>query len=293
MQFTDTTNPQAHAGMRTVLSGAADEQALALIRHLYFHVLGMYYCAFGPGWSSDGRRETDYVSHIDIFFSGRLQVVHGRRVLDLEPGHAYFLPANTAVERRYLKRGTVLFLKFRCEWLPGVDPLLDWPQRTPTCLGPVDVAAWRRWLQPGWKDKANHLLQLQAQLETWMAGMLPDLSSLIGRHLETHARFEGVFAQLEAQLGADLRVADLARTYGTSLHTFSTTFSAVTGISPKGYLNRRLNQEALQLVINTDLRVKEIAEKLRFSSEFYFSRFFQKLNGMSPAHYRARIRTGG
>jgi AraC-like DNA-binding protein len=51
-----------------------------------------------------------------------------------------------------------------------------------------------------------------------------------------------------------------------------------------------LNQEALQLVISTDLKLKEIVERLRFTDEFYFSRFFQKLNGVSPSRYRARFR---
>jgi len=174
-----------------------------------------------------------------------------------------------------------------------VDLLLDWPARTPTRIGPADLAAWRHWLQPGWKNSANHLLQIQAQLEHWMALVLPDLDALVSRHLLTHARFENVFARLEAGLGADLRIADLARVYGTGTHAFSTAFSATTGNTPKEYLNRRLNQEALQLLLNTDLRVKEIATRLRFTSEFYFSRFFRKHNGVSPAHYRQRFYAGG
>ena len=69
---------------------------------------------------------------------------------------------------------------------------------------------------------------------------------------------------------------------------FSTAFSRSTGISPKDYLTRRLNQEALRWVINSDLKMKEIADKLRFSDEYYFSRFFKKLNGCSPVAYRRR-----
>ena len=33
--------------------------------------------------------------------------------------------------------------------------------------------------------------------------------------------------------------------------------------------------------------LKEIAEKLRFSDEYYFSRFFQRLNGSPPLRYRS------
>ncbi len=83
-----------------------------------------------------------------------------------------------------------------------------------------------------------------------------------------------------------------AKTYGTTAHAFSTAFSASIGLSPKEYIHRRLNQEAIQLVLNTDLKVKKIADKLRFSSEFHFSRFFKTFNGVSPSRYRQRFRTG-
>jgi AraC-like DNA-binding protein len=209
----------------------------------------------------------------------------------LKPGHAYFTPGNTPLERRFLKPTQVLFLRFRCEWLPGVDPLLDWPERKPIDIGSVDVAAWRKWLAPGWKNSANHLLHLQGQLECWMAAALPDLSGLVGRHLETHTRFRNVFARLEEGLGADLRIADLATAYGTGLHAFSSSFSSTLGIGPKEYLNRRLNQEAIELIINTDLKMKEIAARLRFTSEYYFNRFFKKLNGVPPLRYRQNFRT--
>jgi YesN/AraC family two-component response regulator len=68
-------------------------------------------------------------------------------------------------------------------------------------------------------------------------------------------------------------------------------FKRSIGLSPKDYLMRRLNQEALQHVINTNLHMKEIAEKLRFTDEYYFSRFFQKLNGTPPSRYRKEFRS--
>ena len=91
-------------------------------------------------------------------------------------------------------------------------------------------------------------------------------------------------------MGADLRIADLAKVHGTSVHAFSTAFSTSTGMTPKQYLNRRLNQAASLLLIGTNLTVKEIAYRLRFSEEFYFSRFFKKLNEFPPSVYRRRFR---
>jgi len=63
-------------------------------------------------------------------------------------------------------------------------------------------------------------------------------------------------------------------------------------MSPKAYLNRRLTQEAIALVLNSDLKIKEIARELRFTDEFYFSRFCRKLNGCSSMIYRQSFRNG-
>ena len=124
----------------------------------------------------------------------------------------------------------------------------------------------------------------------WIAQALPELDAIISNHLKTHAQFTEVFQVIEENLGADLRLAQLARAYGTTVDAFSMAFVRNTGISPKDYLRRRLNQEALQLVINTDLKCKEIAGKLRFNDEFYFSRFFSQLNGRAPSSYRQSFR---
>lgn len=291
MRQIDTTNPAAHQKARVLSSEPLASKAFVLATGFRVHLLGLYYAEFGLDWSSGGKLETDYLHHVDLALSGRRQVVHGARLLEIEPGMAYFLPANTPVERHCQREGDVLYLKFRCEWLPGVDPLLDWPERTPTRLGPFDRKEWQALLTPRRCANVNALVGLHATLCGWLARFLPPLDALLERHLETHARFTPVFRLVEQKLGADLRISELAATYGTSLHAFSMAFSSGTRLSPKEYLNRRLNQEALQLVIGSDLKIKEIAARLRFTDEFYFSRFFLKLNGVSPSLYRARFRT--
>ena len=291
MPLTDTTNPKAHAEARTLFNSLTAEHELTSVNRLSVRLIGLYVTEVGAEWGSNGRRECDFLHHIELPLSGCREIVYGEdRHLRLKPGSAYFLPGNTPQERRCKEACRLLYLKFRCEWLPGVDPLRDWPERAPLRLGPFDADDWKAWLAPKPKVNANTLLALHANVERWLAQALPDLSGLIGRHLQTHASFQTVFSHVETRLGADLRVEMLARVYGTSRDAFCMAFSRNTGLSPKSYLNRRLNQEAMNWVINSDLKIKEIADRLRFSDEFYFSRFFQKLNGVSPSRYRARFR---
>jgi transcriptional regulator GlxA family with amidase domain len=69
-------------------------------------------------------------------------------------------------------------------------------------------------------------------------------------------------------------------------------FTRNTGMSPKAYLKRRLNQEAIQLVINTDLKLKQVAEQLSFCDEYHFNRFFSQANGVPPLRYRRALTQG-
>ena len=290
MKQIDTTDPSAHAGMRTLVGGTGASRENALAEKFRIHLLGMYAAETGPEWSSHGKREADYLHHIDITLAGRRQVVCGGTTHDLEPGQVWFLPGNTPVERDCDRKCSVLFFKFCCEFLPGVDPLLDWPGREPRLAARCDVGEWMEWTQEDRVPGVANLLLLRGRLLSWLVSAIPELDDVVTRHLASHSQFTGVFDLIERELGADLRLNSLAEMFGTSVQAFSMAFSRGTGMSPKEYLTRRLNQEALQLVINTDLKLKQVADRLRFADEFYFSRFFKKLNGCSPKEYRNRLR---
>lgn len=292
MKLIDTTDPSAHAGMRTLVSDAGSARETGLAEKFRIHLLGMYFARIGPDWSSGGKLQGDYLHHVDVSLSGHRQVVCGRQVHDLAPGQVWFLPGNTPVERRCEEPCEVLYFKLSCEWLAGVDPLLDWPGRVPRLAGECDVSDWKKWIDPGCSIGMADLLLLRGRLLAWLARAIPELDDVVSRHLASHTQFARVFDLIERDLGADLRLKSLAAAYGTTIEAFSMAFARGTGMSPKDYIIRRLNQEALQLVINTDLRMKEVAEKLRFADEFYFSRFFKRLNGCSPSAYRSRLRGG-
>ena len=120
----------------------------------------------------------------------------------------------------------------------------------------------------------------------WIAGAVPNLNEVILQHIQTHSQFNTVFDLIERKLAPNLRIEELARAYGTTLHAFSMAFARNTGMSPKAYVKRRLNQEAMQLLLNSDLKIKDVASRLRFGDEFHFSRFFRTANGLAPLRYR-------
>lgn len=80
----------------------------------------------------------------------------------------------------------------------------------------------------------------------------------------------------------------LARRLGMSYSRFRMLFKAHTGVAPHQYLlDVRLNL-ARHWLTDSNLTVSEIADRLGFSTVYYFSRLFKKRTGASPSTYRRR-----
>lgn len=63
-------------------------------------------------------------------------------------------------------------------------------------------------------------------------------------------------------------------------------FKKNTGRTPICFINHVKIIQAKDLLANTNLKVREIAYKVGFNDEFYFSRVFKKIEGISPGYFR-------
>lgn len=94
--------------------------------------------------------------------------------------------------------------------------------------------------------------------------------------------------QLRESCSAATTVAELAEQCGICRDVFSRAFIRKHGISPKQFLNRCVLRRAYTLLLTDHMKICEIARKLKFNNEFYFSRFFKKHTGMSPKEFRRK-----
>lgn len=67
-------------------------------------------------------------------------------------------------------------------------------------------------------------------------------------------------------------------------------FKAQTGYSPLGYFIHLKMQQACDYLVNTDLRIKEIAPLIGYADPYLFSKTFTKVMGKSPQKYRSTTR---
>ncbi len=83
----------------------------------------------------------------------------------------------------------------------------------------------------------------------------------------------------------------LSQKVGMSVRSLRRNFRARLGISPHQYLLAQRVGAARDLLLKTDVPLKEIARQLGYSDVFYFGRQFKRQTGVSPAAFR-RSREG-
>jgi AraC family transcriptional regulator of arabinose operon len=93
-------------------------------------------------------------------------------------------------------------------------------------------------------------------------------------------------AYMKNNIQQKLLIEDLAAGQGISVSHYSRLFHQKTGSSPINYFNLLKIQASCQHLYFTDRSIKEIAAALGFDDQYYFSRLFSKLIGMSPLKYR-------
>lgn len=104
-------------------------------------------------------------------------------------------------------------------------------------------------------------------------------------------KFMPVLSFVREKVTAATTVRELAAMMNLRPETFSREFTAIFRQSPKIFLQRELALKASYLLRQQNYYVKEVAEQLGFSSEFYFSKFFKRQIGISPSAYRDTMMT--
>ena len=92
---------------------------------------------------------------------------------------------------------------------------------------------------------------------------------------------------MQQHIAQPLSLEEISRSVNFSASHYSALFRKKTGFAPIEYFNHLKIQLACQYLHFTELRVKEIADKLGIEDPYYFTRLFTKLMSMSPNQYRS------
>jgi len=131
--------------------------------------------------------------------------------------------------------------------------------------------------------------QTAGEIEEWFreAVVLPLIAIFRDRQQEQyHNISEQIIALIHGHYDTDLTLEQCAAQLHYNANYLSSVFRKETGVSFSEYLSNYRFAIAKKWLLDTDMPVKEIAAKLRYTNSQNFIRSFRKQEGMTPGQYR-------
>lgn len=83
-----------------------------------------------------------------------------------------------------------------------------------------------------------------------------------------------------------LSIGQLAKIEHLSTSRYSALFHQCMGQSPQSFIINLRMQMAVEMILKTDLSIKQIAQMVGYEDQLYFSRLFRSRKGVPPSRYR-------
>ncbi len=211
----------------------------------------------------------------------RLKLTDGE--LELLPGKVYFIPAFSVLQSEIDGSMKKYYIHFRSDsQVFALYRYLSGSYSVPS--DSLTESLFRIVMENYTKPTPEAYMKVRGAMDLllspFLAGISADRQDLV--------RFSPVLAYIEQHYREPLSVSELAGQMNLSTVYFSNAFKSAFHIAPKQYiLNKRLS-ESRQLLLETDLSVKEIAYAVGFENENYFSELFAARTGVSATHFRQR-----
>ncbi|MFW6039182.1 MAG: helix-turn-helix domain-containing protein [bacterium] len=140
-----------------------------------------------------------------------------------------------------------------------------------------------QWIKPG-----------DVQTRAHLATMAMHLYALVQRYDEVQRgpqrRIDRLVQQAQMKIAArvhqPLQAEALADELGVAYSYFRRAFRARVGASPKHYHVQLRLRKARELLANTSMTIKQVADALGFDSPYHFSQQFKQHVGAAPTHWR-------
>jgi AraC family transcriptional regulator of arabinose operon len=287
---TDKKIKEGFVGQRMIVLPPYVKKAFSnntLIKNFYLTAIGYYPKAI----YHDRERKTGSNQYILLYcVDGEGDVHINEQIHNLKPNTYIIIPKN--VGHRYKSSNTNPWSIY---WVHFSGLTAD-----AICQRTLEQGELYAHAIPYDKDRINLFEQIYAMLEHSFHEKEMEITNLYLQHFisslvyykqlspvtyDTDAVSTSI-AYMKVNIQKKLLIEDLAARCGISVSHYSRLFRQKTGSSPINYFNLLKIQNSCQYLYFSDLNIKEIAITLGIDDQYYFSRLFTKLIGMSPLKYR-------
>jgi len=223
-------------------------------------------------------------NRIYFMVAGEGRVETQNETVILEPGKMYVIPPNikfNVVCDNYIEK---FYIHFNAVLFSGID-LFDGIGR---CIyAEIDNHWLKEFLNCAKSNSLADIFNCKAMLFEAMSVFLNQLSLDIGTTFSINFKYGQIHTFINENLSAALTSKKVAEALNLSHSSLIKKYKKDTGITLNSYIRNALLKRAIEKLLFTDASIKEIAFDLKFTDEFYFSRFFKKHIGFSPREYKA------
>jgi len=127
---------------------------------------------------------------------------------------------------------------------------------------------------------ASHLISICINLGRSVSNLVT------GRDIANRDRIQASIKFIHKNFNSNISLKQLAAIEHLSISRYRTIFKQCTGFSPKNYIIALRVKRACELIMQTDLSLKEIAESVGYQDQLYFSRVFKACTGIMASRYK-------
>ncbi|MFF2014607.1 AraC family transcriptional regulator [Paenibacillus sp. NPDC058177] len=143
-------------------------------------------------------------------------------------------------------------------------------------------------LVESWNAK---LPRYEFMTKTLFQQLLINIYQSTGKHHQNYAtslKVEKIITFMHQNINSRVTLGQLSDLVQLSPTYLSRTFKEITGYSIIEFFNKLKIDKAKEMILEGDRKIREVAQCLGFTDEFYFSRIFKKLEGISPSEYYSK-----